>query len=111
MHTHTQMKGSKLTHQSTFLYNIKSTIRTLAAWLNGNFKAPAFNLVNKLCVSVYLSDTEIDYTTSNKMHDWSRTNMAHVLSFSFATWASEIKFSPGINAYAKQRGSPGYCTG
>ena len=37
--------------------------------------------------------------------------MAHVLSFSFATWASEIKFSPGINAYAKQRGSPGYCTG
>ena len=101
MHTHTQMKGSKLTHQSTFLYNIKSTISTLTAYWMA-ISRPCIQLSQQIMCTT-ISFTEIDWTTNNKIHDRPRTYMAHVLSFGSATCASAIKFFPRYKCRCKTK--------
>ena len=83
--------GSKLTHQSTFLYNIKSTIRTLVAWLSMATSRPCIQLSKYVYQYIFQIQGLTKCITNNKIHDRSRIYMAHEFSFGFATRASEIK--------------------
>ena len=70
--------GSKLTHQSTFLYNIKSTIRTLVAWLSMATSRPCIQLSKYVYQYIFQIQGLTKCITNNKIHDRSRIYMAQL---------------------------------